>query len=126
MTAKEKEYFEFCGTRRYYATLAIVLLVGSICLCMSLPFMISANICYDDPKAIEQQDIDETYKRYIQEEEGMRKRYAELNIISRFLLGVIAFSFVASVVVTDVIRCRRIRRRLKKAREEKRKREEEA
>lgn len=119
MTAKEKKYFEFCGTLPYFVTLAIVLVAGIFCLVMSLPFMLSASICDGNPPEAHQENVDKVYEAYSQLNDGIIKESVAANALGLFLAGVACVCFVASVFFTDTIRCRNIRKRMRKAREEK-------
>lgn len=114
MNAKEKEYFtNFCGSREYFKTLAFILVVGIVFLSQSLPFMISASICDGNLEMIEQQDVPETYKEYIQQKGGLKKVCTEILIIVKFFAGIIAVSFVIMVIINDAVYSRRIARRMR-------------
>lgn len=119
MTAKEKKYFEFCGTRPYFVTLAIVLVTGILCLGMSLPFMLSASTYDGNPPEAQQENVDKVYEAYSQLGDGFVKEFIAANVVTIFIAGIVCVCFAVSVFTTDVIRCRKIRERMRKAREEK-------
>lgn len=119
MTAKEKKYFDFCGTRQYFATLAIILAVGIFCLGMSFPFMLSASICDGNPPEAQQENVDKFYEAYSQLEDGFVKEFVAGNAVAFFIAGIICVCLAGSIFATDVYRSRNISERMRKAREEK-------
>lgn len=120
MTDKEKKYFEFCGTRQYFVTLATALALGIFCLGLSLPFMLSASTYDGNPPEAQQENVDKVYEAYSQMEDGFVKEFVAANAVAIFLVGVVFVSLACSVFVTDIFRSRNISKRMRKAREEKR------
>lgn len=118
MTAKEKKYFEFCGTRPYFVTLAIILATGIFCLGLSLPFMLSASTYDGNPPEAQQENVDKVYKAYSQMEDGFVKEFVAANALAIFLGGIVCVCLAGSIFVTDVSRSRNISKRMRKAREE--------